>query len=179
MNFYNYPNNPVRGVDPLGLQDLSGLTYMFSLPGYQQAISEAISKAENAANCANICSSIAKPPGVDLNKNIKQASTLSNLPFAAKYLAFYNLVRNKGPWDYKQQGSSYQNLGNFNYGATGAAAGIPDQVLLRIAGYAQQKAGTSMPAWGGPLGSSPYGDDPDDQKLIQQGIDYYNKCCTK
>jgi len=91
----------------------------------------------------------------------------------------YNQVRNKGPWDYKQHGSQYQNFGNFNYGATGAASGLPDFVIYRGAGWAQQQAGTSDPSWGSPWGSSPYGDDPADQIMIQQGIEYYRCGCWK
>jgi hypothetical protein len=89
---------------------------------------------------------------------------------------FYQQVRNKGPWDYKQQGSQYQVAGNFNFGAAGAALGVPDQVLLRGAGWAQQRAGTSDPAFGGPLGGAPYGDDPADQANIKAGIQYFKNC---
>ena len=73
------------------------------------------------------------PKGVDVNKNMEEARKhRGNLSW------FYNQVKNKGPWDYKQRGSEYEDFGNFNYGATGAAAGIPDQILLRAAGWAQQ-----------------------------------------
>lgn len=83
------------------------------------------------------------------------------------------MVQNKGPWDYKQQGKEYGKFGNFNYGATGLAAGFSEDILLRMAGYAQQQAGTSLPEWGDPLGDAPYGDDPADQQMIQSGFDYY------
>ncbi|WP_434653103.1 polymorphic toxin type 44 domain-containing protein [Raoultella planticola] len=60
------------------------------------------------------------------------------------YVWFYYQVGNHGPRDYKnQRGRQYANVGNFNYGAVGAAAGIPDQILLRGAGAAQILAGTS------------------------------------
>ncbi|WP_310793426.1 polymorphic toxin type 44 domain-containing protein [Enterobacter sp. R1(2018)] len=58
-------------------------------------------------------------------------------PSALTYIWFYYQVRNHGPWDYKnQRGRKYAAFGNFNYGAVGAAAGIPDQILLRGAGAA-------------------------------------------
>jgi RHS repeat-associated protein len=99
---------------------------------------------------------------------------LSGQRIAFKYHLFYLLVRNHGPWDYKQRkGGDYQAFGNFNYGASGRAFGIPSQVLLRAAGAAQLAAGTSDPGWGSPAGGSPYGDDPNDQVEIQRGIDYY------
>jgi hypothetical protein len=50
--------------------------------------------------------------------------------------------------------------------------GIPEQVLLRMAGWAQQKAKTSKEEWGNPIGSAPYGDDPGDQQAIQDGIQW-------
>ena len=109
------------------------------------------------------------PPGVDINSNIVVAGNNQNLFW------FKDQVRNKGPWDYKQQGREYEDFGNFNYGATGSAVGIPSGVLLRAAGVVQQMAGTSKPEWGDPWDSSgPYGDDPADQHMIQEGINYYN-----
>ncbi len=52
------------------------------------------------------------------------------------YIWFYQMVRNHGPWDYKQGRAEYANFGNFHYGAVGAAAGIPEGILLRGAGTA-------------------------------------------
>ena len=93
---------------------------------------------------------------------------------------FRDQVKNGEPWDYKQQGSDYEDFGNFNYGATGAAFGFPDSVLLNEAGRAQQAAGTSLPSWGSPgpslfpfLDTAPFGDDPQDQYWIKEGIDFY------
>jgi hypothetical protein len=80
-------------------------------------------------------------------------------------------------WDYKQDKSGdYQAFGNFNYGAAGSAMGIPDQVLVRAAGWAQQRAGTSSAAWNTWSGAAPYGDDPDDQAQIKAGIKYAKEC---
>ena len=92
----------------------------------------------------------------------------TNLPW------FYDQVKNGAPWDYKQQGAQYENFGNFNYGMTAAAAGIPEQVALRAAGWAQERAGTSRDEWGNPtdLGGS-YGDDPADQQQIRDGYAYH------
>lgn len=116
------------------------------------------------------------PPGVDINKNIEEAKRHLDPRW------FYDQVKNKGPWDYKQQGRQYQDFGNFNYGATGKAFGFSENTLLREAGRAQQKAGTSKPEWGNPGsrwnpfgGSGTYGDDPADAVLIQQGVQYYQQ----
>lgn len=106
------------------------------------------------------------PPKVNVNKNMQEARKCWDPVW------FYNQVRNKGPWDYKQQGSQYENLGNFNFGATGCAFGFTAKILLRGAGWAQQKSGTSKPGFNNWWGSSPYGDDPNDQEMIRRGIEY-------
>ncbi len=102
------------------------------------------------------------PPGVDIYRNIQDARKMS--PFE-----FYDAVRNGGVWDYKQQGSQYEEFGNYHFGVTGRAAGFPGDILNRGAGVAQRRAGTSDPSWGTPWGSSPYGDDPRDQRWIDEG----------
>jgi len=88
----------------------------------------------------------------------------------------YEHVRNGGAWDYKQLGSQYIPGGNFNFGAVGASLQFSDQVLLRGAGWAQVRAGTSDPTFGSPFGSSPHADDPVDQQWIKKGIQYYKLC---
>lgn len=62
---------------------------------------------------------------------------------------------------------------NIHYGAVGAAAGIPEGILLRGAGTAQILAGTSNPVEFAKFQSdNNYGDDPVDQLWIRAGIDY-------
>jgi hypothetical protein len=108
---------------------------------------------------------------VDQNMYLARASGMKrNMATPNTYYWFYQQVRNKGPWDYKQRDRKYAEFGNFNYGATGYAAGIPEEVLLRLAGCAQQRAGTSDLAWDRCWGKPPYGDDPGDQRWIQEGI---------
>lgn len=95
------------------------------------------------------------------------------------------------------QGSNYTaaDLGNYHYGATGKAVwAFSERFLLEKAGEAQIAAGTSMPEWQkyrtwteqviiehGMRSTithkealPPYGDDPQDQDMIQQGFKYYN-----
>ncbi|QKN84023.1 hypothetical protein A8O29_012395 [Scandinavium goeteborgense] len=69
-------------------------------------------------------------------------------------------------------GLKTEDLGNFNYGATGFAAGIPEEILMMGAGFAQSRAGTSEREWGEWYGPHPHGDDPNDQRWIKQGVDY-------
>ena len=117
------------------------------------------------------------PPGVNVSDNIDIASDHSALNPGSLY-AFFQLVRNGGGWDYKQVGkvpgvpSPYEAFGNFNYGATGNAMGIPGQVLLRAAGGASILAGTSPANSSNPFGQAPYGDSPVDQAWIKKGIEY-------
>lgn len=93
------------------------------------------------------------------------------------YLWFYEKVRNNGPLDYKQQNRLWAEFGNFNYGATGTAAGIPENILLQAAGVAQWVAGTSNTAkWGYFFEKPPYGDAPEDQRAIREGIAYAHQC---
>jgi len=148
----------------------------------------------------------AAPPGVDINQNIAIAqdhplfhpalmgSALGVFNAAGNAGWFRNMVRNANgrvgdvrsgrSWDYKQIG--YADFGNFNYGATGRAVGFGGRTLLREAGRAQIQALTSRPGWGYPGnranprgGKSPYGDDPNDQTLIQRGIAYYEAGCNR
>jgi RHS repeat-associated protein len=133
------------------------------------------------------------PYGVNINDNIDKARWMQLVtdtdPILSLYI-FKKMVGNKMPWDYKQYGwtlndtgglgpSPYQEFGNFNFGATGAAWGIPLDILLRGAGYAQEKAGTSTPEWGHWYQGPPHGDDPDDQAQIIAGYNYYKNGCYK
>lgn len=116
------------------------------------------------------------PKDANVDKNIKTAQDKSQFWFRDQ-------VKNKGPWDYKQEGkkdgNNYQAFGNFNYGAAGRSI-FPTSILLQEAGRAQTAAGTSAPGWGSPgirlmpfTGTGSFGDDPEDQFWIQQGANYY------
>jgi hypothetical protein len=74
------------------------------------------------------------------------------------------------PWDAVLQQSHDEATSSINYGAAGIAAGYPEWLLLRLAGWNRKRAGTSRPEWGSPWGDAPYGDDPNDQLLIRAGF---------
>ena len=99
------------------------------------------------------------PGGVSVDDNIQmarivQAEDAQNGSGIVGDLGwFYREVRNHGPWDYKQQGSQYQDFGNFNFGAVGAALGLDLITLERAAGWASIKANPSHPWPGDPGGS--------------------------
>lgn len=83
-------------------------------------------------------------------------------------------VQTGGSWDYKKDGHpEMEHVGNFNFGATGKALGIPGWVLKRGAGWQQMHGGAYDPKNGHYLWTTPYGDDPIDQYYIQEGIDWY------
>ncbi len=150
INLFAYTNNPVNFIDPLGLKE----------------------DKCNKDPCAHLLPPNI-PPGVDIESNIVLAESMGKGDPYFLIAWFYTQVENKGPWDYKQQGGQYREFGNFNYGATGTAAGISEGALRRAAGWAQEKAGTSQRQWGHWYKGYPYGDDPEDQKWIQKGIEYY------
>ncbi len=110
------------------------------------------------------------PTDVDILQNIAEAKRMSLLEFILA-------VRSGGRWDYKRQGRQYEKFGNFNYGATGRALGLHEELLLRGAGAYQIFSGTSRYEYGLPtdIKSSSYGDDPRDQEMIRQGIIFYDR----
>ena len=102
---------------------------------------------------------------------------------AAKYTWLYSKVRNGGDWDLKNNvyrpyrqngvivcGKAYSNdmPGNFHYGFVGTAASVSRAILLRAAGEAQRRAGTSRPEFW-----CTHGDDPTDAGFVELGIQLY------
>ena len=118
---------------------------------------------------------------LSVNKIITSFEKLQDLPMAQKLMLMYKFFKNKSIFDFKQEGIIYRDYGNFVYGAVGAALGIPRVILLRAAGWAQIRAGTSNPSYGTPYDILPssYGDDPIDQKYIEYGIGYYRNQYVK
>lgn len=130
------------------------------------------------------------PRGEDYIENCCQAM---KHPYPSGLYWFYQQVRGKGPWDYKQRknhalGISYEEAGNYNYGFAAACCGIPKKVAQYAAGQAQIAAHTSKPEWRahtheaclGYIGDTkvvmtvydyPYGDDPNDQRQIVAGYE--------
>lgn len=107
-----------------------------------------------------------------------------NMEIAAGHAPFWlrETVPNRGPWDYKQRGHKFEAFGNFNYGAAGRAEHLPDWLLLREAGHAQFRDGTTDRSFGKPGlrftpvgGTKSFGDDPVDQFWIEHGARYYDR----
>ena len=133
------------------------------------------------------------PEGVDIDENIKTTqayATVGNLLsftslahlritiHQAAAMVWFRRIQPGGEWDYKRINlEKFENFGNFNFGATGAALGIPDETLLKGAGFVHQIQGSGggqgefsiLPG----KGEYPYGDDPRDSAQIKAGIHYY------
>lgn len=122
----------------------------------------------------------APSPDVDLTTNVALAEWTRENVFLPNRLRFFHaLVQYGGPWDYKQILPEYEPYGNWHYGVTGTAMGFGPQVLLRAAGWAQQRNDTSDPSWGNWWDlSGPFGDEPSDQLDIRQGIHAYRTGCA-
>ncbi len=184
---YPVPDDPPAEYTP------DSLAYFF---GDTQSFLEPFKRKKGPANscavpnppipCANACPPVPPHPGyASVNANMNAAAAA---PFAL--YSFYNLVRNHGPWDYKQAKnlndfggivaqSPFEDFGNFNYGAAAASLGVPLSVALRMAGYAGVKSatGSTWDATKASLGPPPYGDDPPDQVMINQGYAFSQQGC--
>jgi hypothetical protein len=110
------------------------------------------------------------PLDTDLGKNVTLAG---NHP--GDYLWLIQMVWKGQEWDYKKQDPddyhTYEDFGNYNYGAITAAMSIPEYIALNGAGIAQIFTGT--PGEGIPFIQAPYGDDPNDQAKIKEGYNAY------
>ena len=128
------------------------------------------------------------PSGVDIDANINEPEKHMN-PYW-----LYEQVKTTEPWDFKYGGgSSYEDYGNFHYGAVAAANGFgfSEFKIYNEAGINQYYGGNQGPAeWGQPssrsayitgysTGKYPYGDDPWDRYWIRRGIAYYNNSKSK
>ncbi len=149
-----------------------------------------------AANNGKNCPAVPDHPGnANVNDNIRAVLDAKAFGVIPPLRGWYNNVNTGGPWDYKQirpqtdyvftfggstappltVKSPYEDFGNFNYGATAAAMGIPLNIALRGAGWKQSNPD---PSWGHWYSlKAPYGDDPADQQQIRSGYQYYQNGC--
>jgi RHS repeat-associated protein len=96
---------------------------------------------------------------------------------------FYNMVRNaKGrfwdvasgaSWDYKQLGPQYEKFGNFNFGATGRAAGYSAAWLKTGSTYAHVKSHWFLDVFS----MENVGNEAIDHAVIDEGVAYYDAKC--
>jgi hypothetical protein len=116
----------------------------------------------------------------------RETAKLSGSPTAAlaawpaAATLWLNRIRPDGAWDDKRKkGRELERQGNFSFGATAAALGMPRTVALLGAGVMQRKQAVDdalrgekiRERSGSPL-APPYGDDPKDQRSIRDGYAY-------
>ncbi len=96
----------------------------------------------------------------------------------APFVWFRDVCCWSSPWNYNAIGREYDDFGTFDYGATGVALGIPNNVLLGAAGIAKNlnywSKGQSNPYLDQPLWN-----DPQKMDMIVQGINYAHLSCRE
>ena len=75
-------------------------------------------------------------------------------------------------------GLQYDAFGNFNYGAVGAALGIPLSVLELAAGLVSTINQTNNPNFGNWYQPPLYGHGPEKSQAIANGYKYYTNGCN-
>jgi len=175
----------IRHEDDVAIDNISATPKTAALERTLQPRFSAFSTASSSSQNSNCSANNTSPEApytsdANLHGNMRFMEFLTTeLSFPGRLLYFKGKVGNKKVWDFKQYAYKFAPYGNYHYGAVGKALGIPEPVLLRVAGWAQIRAGTSDKTWGHYLGSAPYGDDPADQAWIKKGMEYYNKVYDK
>lgn len=158
VDFYRYAvNDPVNLEDPTGFNPQSG------------------------GDSCNPCANPPAPPGINVAANVVQTQVMNSMPkvgpmdpgilqpaFAAGWW-FYMVCCN---------GSPCPIYDDYNFGATGAALGLPENLLLWGAGvkkYLQllPHGGTGDPNDSNPLGRYPWGNQKHKSDCIKAGIHKY------
>ena len=103
-------------------------------------------------------------PDETLHNNIREARKHQNDFIDSKIGWFKNQVDSGKEWDYKNVNYAREDFGNFNYGATGRAFGFGRGLLILAASVAHMISNRTLS-----------GDDPRDQEMIIQGMEYYDK----
>lgn len=114
------------------------------------------------------------PNGASIDANIERTKAeVMTLGLPVAQWLWINRVRPGGIWDYKvDHGTSAENFGNANYGATANALGFSLNITHRAAGAVQYFAGAWKPYMGTPAGSAPFGDDVSDYFYTGKGWTY-------
>ncbi len=126
------------------------------------------------------------PSNADVDRNIREAEivrVLSMLIAPAYGITtsgwFVGRVAPTMSWDYKRDGNvQFAPFGNFNYGATGAALGLPLRGLQMMGGLVAEAVGTHREEWGRFYETPYFGHDPADVQSITEGYTYYQNGCA-
>lgn len=131
MNLFRYvQNNPVNLIDPLGLY----LALVVNYPGGGGYVP--LTEVKNSAQAKAFGEPIgafvpiAVPPGADPQDMVNSWGSGYNIFNGPAEFAW--TWRQGGPNDYKLRNPMWDAYGNFEYGATGAAAGYSSDTLTFI-----------------------------------------------
>jgi hypothetical protein len=115
------PQNPLSGVTggAKGIDPCAHLLPKVTVPGV--SVDQNMREAENQVASLRSQTALLSPDG----------TPMADSPGGAIDLWFFSMVAERQPWDYKYRdpegaakgNSIYEDFGNFNFGATGAAAG--------------------------------------------------------
>lgn len=119
------------------------------------------------------------PKGADIDANIRdtQAKYAADPTGTGARLWWENQVKSGGVWDYKLQSadqSTYDDFGNFNYGATGAALDLSFNSLKAGAVYARLKRNPWKQ-----LKDNGFSNPSHKNDMIRQGMQYKQNNCGK
>ncbi len=112
------------------------------------------------------------PDGSTVRQNVQNIITKVQSSSSGAFGFWVGKVGPGGAW----AGRLGEPGGNWNYGATGRAAGMSLNFLLRAAGAAEQlesitgRTGGGETGQGSPFGGPPYGDNPAGQQQIKEGF---------
>src|SRR6266516_909395 len=156
----------------------------------RRMISFAVTPPCCSCRIATICSSVyfrpavigsPRPPGRSGPSDSTLAHSRGKRQPGAAMLFFGYYVRGGGPWDYKKNGHpEYDPFGNFNFGASGSAAGFGSDILSRMAGWAAEKydvGRSGNPSLVRALLGQPYPDSAQDRGNYSAGMQYYSNGC--
>jgi len=134
--------------------------------------SQPASSGEATVEAATATLHSPKVPEFPLGESLRHNVDLASL------LPIENLIwkwRTGGEWDYARGfGSKYDDAGNFNYGATAAAAGWPEGLILRAgAAYHSLFGRRNTSNESNPFGQYPYGNTREKEAQILEGIRWY------
>lgn len=118
-----------------------------------------------------------QPKGADVDANIRATEATYNADptGSGAKLWWANQVKGGGVWDYKLQTPdqlTYDDFGNFNYGATGAVFNFSFDTLKNgaVAARLLRNPLTQLEKYG-------FGNDPHKNDMIRQGMQYKQNNC--
>ena len=124
--------NPINWADPWGLYLALVVTLPNQKPYTPLTTVKNSAQAKSYGQPIGTVVHIAVPPGVNPQSLVNEWSNGSTSNGLGEFAIFW---WPSGAHDYKQQNAMYDAFGNFEYGATGTANGIPASTLQGMANF--------------------------------------------